>query len=72
VVDIGAVEFTLASDLDHDCGVDVADIMLVASRWRCRMGDACYGELYDLDGDGQILVVDIMQVTGCWGETCAE
>jgi len=50
--------------------VDVADIMPVASRWRCQCGDACYNLLYDLDADGDIDIVDIMLVAVHWGETC--
>jgi len=50
--------------------VDVADIMKVASRWRCRLGDKCYNETYDLDGDEDIDIVDIMLVVVRWGDTC--
>jgi protoporphyrinogen oxidase len=51
-------------------GVGVEDIMLVANRWRCRSGDGCYDEHYDLDHDGDIDIVDIMKVAVHWGETC--
>jgi hypothetical protein len=70
VADIGAVEFTCASDLDHDGGVDTADVMLVADRWRCGAGDGCYRALYDPDGDELITVVDIMGVAARWGDDC--
>jgi hypothetical protein len=70
VVDIGADEFTFVSDLDRDCDVDVADIMLVATRWHSSVGDANYNPTYDLDGDGDIDIVDIMLVAVHWGETC--
>jgi len=42
----------------------------VASRWRCQWGDGCYNLLYDLDGDGDIDIVDIMLVATHWGEHC--
>jgi hypothetical protein len=50
--------------------VDVADIMLVANCWRCRLGDGCYNEDYDLDRDDDIDIVDIMLVVKHWGERC--
>ncbi len=60
----------LEVDFDCSCIVDVADIMEVASRWRCRLGEDCYEELYDLDHDYDIDIVDIMLVVVHWGEVC--
>ena len=57
-------------DFNRDCIVDVADVMRVASRWRCRSQDACYDERYDIDHDGDIDIVDIMKVVANWGATC--
>jgi hypothetical protein len=57
-------------DFDCDCTITAADIMQVASRWGCQVGDGCYDELYDLDDDGDIDIVDIMLVAAHWGETC--
>ena len=51
-----------------NCVVDVEDIMQVASRWRCREGDGCYEAIYDLDGDGDTDIVDIMLVVARWGD----
>ncbi|MFQ6059591.1 MAG: poly-beta-1,6-N-acetyl-D-glucosamine N-deacetylase PgaB, partial [Anaerolineae bacterium] len=61
---------TLFGDLDGDGEVTVADIMQVASRWRCRCTDACYDPRYDMDGDCDIDIVDIMLVAAHWGDTC--
>ncbi len=61
---------TLPGDLDGDGDVDIGDIMLVAGRWHCNCGDACYNPLYDLDGDCDIDIVDIMLVAVNWGATC--
>ena len=66
----GYLPCKLFGDLDVNGRVNVADIMLVASKWRCRLGDDCYQERYDLDKDGDITVVDIMKVAAHWGETC--
>ena len=60
----------LIGDLDGNGRVGVADIMKVASRWRCKCWDACYDPLYDLDHDCDIDIVDIMLVAAHWGETC--
>lgn len=57
-------------DFDHDCDVDVVDIMAVAGLWNSQAGDGTYSTAYDLDGDGDIDVVDIMQVAAAWGEVC--
>jgi hypothetical protein len=68
--DVGAYEYVLVGDLDDDCDVDVADIMLVADCWNCRSEDGCYNERYDLDRDGDVDIVDIMLVVAHWGDTC--
>jgi len=59
-------------DLDGSGDVDIADIMLVASRWHTAVGDEDYEPLYDLDGNGRIDIVDIMLVAVHWGEDCTE
>jgi hypothetical protein len=62
----------LVGDLDCDCDVDVADVMMVADRWRCQLEeDECYDAHCDLDGDGDIDIVDIMKVVAHWGELCS-
>jgi len=60
----------LPGDLNCDCVVDVADIMLVASRWHSSAGDDDYDPACDLNDDGVIDIVDIMLVAVHWGETC--
>jgi hypothetical protein len=62
---------TFPEDVVPDCQVDVADIMQVASRWRCKCEDACYDPRYDFDSDCDIDIVDIMLVVKHWGETCS-
>jgi hypothetical protein len=57
-------------DIDGDGDVDIVDIMLVASRWGCRCGDACYTSACDLDGDCDIDIIDILLVAGRWGTVC--
>lgn len=65
-----AVQPGLEGDMDADCDVGIVDIMLVASRWGTRQGDANYDARYDLDSDGDIDVVDIMRVAAHWSEVC--
>jgi hypothetical protein len=61
---------SLEGDLNRNGLVDVLDVMLVANAWRCRRGEDCYAECYDVDGDDDIDVVDIMLVVMHWGESC--
>jgi len=35
--------------------------MAAAARWQCQIGDSCYDPLYDLDDNGNINILDIMQ-----------
>ena len=55
---------------DDDPKVSIGDIQPIANHWRCKCGDACYDPLYDLDGDCDIDIVDIMLVVKHWGKTC--
>ncbi len=57
-------------DLDASGGVDVGDIMQVASRWRCECGDDCYDPRRDINEDCRTDVVDIMLVATRWGAAC--
>jgi hypothetical protein len=57
-------------DFQPPPGVDIGDIMLVASRWDSQVGNELYDPTYDLDHDGDIDVVDIMRVAAHWGEMC--
>ena len=69
---IGTNTSALVGDLDGDCDVDIADIMLVATRWHAAEGDPNYVAAYDLDDNGVIDIVDIMLVAVHWGESCTE
>ena len=60
----------LFGDFDCDCAVDIADLMLVASRWHSSVGDDGYDPAFDLDDNGRIDIVDIMLVAVHWGENC--
>ena len=66
----GPITCIISGDLDCNCQVNVADIMQVANLWRCRSGDDCYDDYFDMDKDGDIDVVDIMLVVVHWGESC--
>ncbi len=57
-------------DFDRNGEVSVADIMQVASRWRCECHDDCYNPRYDVDDDGDIDIVDIMLIVILWGPAC--
>jgi len=54
-------------DFDCDGDVDAVDIMMVASRWRCKCREECYDPHFDIDKDCDIDIVDIMKVVAHWG-----
>jgi hypothetical protein len=58
------------ADVNRDCIVDVGDVQAVAGAWRCAEGDDCYRSRYDVDEDGRITVIDLMQVVAQWGWSC--
>jgi len=43
--------------------------MLVAIHWNTFVGDPDYDLIYDIDGDGDIDIMDILLVAVHWGET---
>jgi|GEM_PF-5727469 len=57
-------------DFDHSGQVDVADIQAVANHWHQHAGDPGWDVRFDVNGDGVITIVDIMQVSAAWGSTC--
>ncbi|MFQ5857372.1 MAG: LamG-like jellyroll fold domain-containing protein [Anaerolineae bacterium] len=67
IIDLSANACDLPGDLDHNCDVDIADIMLVASRWNSSVGDDDYDPAYDLNDDGEVDIVDIVLVAVHWG-----
>lgn len=65
--DVGADEYTTSlPDYNRNGCVDLGDILIIARLWSTETGDP----LYDLDGDGQITVVDVMQVANLWDPSC--
>jgi len=67
------------ADVNDDGDVDIADIMLVASRWHTSCGNPdpdgnpdtpSYEAQCDLDDDCDIDIVDIMLVAAHWGDAC--
>jgi hypothetical protein len=59
-------------DIDRNCTINVADIMIVASRLDCRCGDACYWTLADLDGDCDIDILDVIAVASRYSCHCGD
>ena len=63
----GSIVVSCFGDSNGDGGVDVLDILAMATRWHCERGEECYDALYDVDGDGEIRATDIMLVAASWG-----
>ena len=72
IINLSAGSCDLPGDLDCDCDVDIADIMLVAAHWHTSVGDVEYDPDHDLDDSGEIDIVDIMLVAVQWGDTCGQ
>jgi hypothetical protein len=62
--------FCFWMDVNCDCSVTVEDLQAVADTWRCGIGDGCYDDRHDVDADGVITVIDVMQIAAEWGWTC--
>lgn len=68
-------------DFNDDGDVTVIDIMQVAGRWGCCVGEECYVDTFDVNlvepgnycasiEDGCIDIVDVQEVAGRWGLGC--
>ncbi len=73
-ITIQGEEVFVGADISAECydfvappGINAADIMIVASRWR---DSTRYSRFYDVMPDGIINIVDIMLVAARWGESC--
>ncbi|HRI58035.1 MAG TPA: dockerin type I domain-containing protein, partial [Anaerolineae bacterium] len=53
-------------DYDGSGVVDAADVSLIAAHWATASDD----QRFDLDRDGWVTVIDVMQVAGRWQEAC--
>jgi len=51
-------------------GVGAEDVQLVAAHWREHPGHPGWDPRFDLNGDGQVTVADILRVAAAWGRTC--
>lgn len=58
-------------DVAPPAGVDAADVQAVAGNWRRRAGDLGWDPRLDLDGDGDVDILDILRVAARWGQTCS-
>ena len=51
------------ADLNCDHSVDVLDVVAIASRWNCSVGDTCFAPELDFDGDLTIGDPDVARIT---------
>lgn len=60
----------LPGDFDGDCDVDTADLGQVLARWGSQQGGPSYDPGFDLNSDGKIDLMDVMNVAASVGQTC--
>lgn len=53
-------------DVNCDGAVDIVDIQQVTARWGAAQGDPLYHPRYDLDGDDQIGLLDVVIAAAAW------
>jgi len=71
LADMGAYEFSYAhqGDLDGQCGVDMADLAVLARSWMCVEGDGGYSATSDISprpADGAVDWLDLGVISGNW------
>ncbi|HEW78650.1 MAG TPA: hypothetical protein ENH34_01600, partial [Phycisphaerales bacterium] len=64
--DMGAFEWTLASDFDHNGAVDFLDYALFGGAWRTTPADSDYDDAYDLVDNDSIDYDDLGNFTNDW------
>lgn len=62
-----AVTDAFFADVNNDGQVNITDIQFVSGRFGCVFPDACYEQVYDLDDDLDIDILDVQIVACYWG-----
>ncbi|HDZ68927.1 MAG TPA: hypothetical protein ENH43_00705 [Phycisphaerales bacterium] len=64
--DMGAFEWTLAADFDHNGAVDFLDYAIFGGAWRTTSADSDYDDAYDLVDNNSIDYDDLGSFTNDW------
>jgi len=64
----GTIAVTIRGDLNNDCVVDIADVVLVTAVYRSKRGDPEFRPNSDVIEDGVIDVADVVAVTAHYRE----
>ena len=70
LTDFGMWGSPLIGDVNGDCSVDVADLALLAARWKITPGDPGWQDAYDFDNDDVLTVIDLMSLQAHWNQVC--
>jgi len=63
--------FSQCFDQNSDGLVTLEDIRIISSGWPCQLGNACYLSTYDVDSNGIVNLLDILEVgQGYWTQAC--
>jgi len=67
---VKAARCAVEGDLNLNGMIDLGDAQVQIAGWGSRAGDGVYRRIWDVDGDGDVDVVDIELVMSHWGESC--
>lgn len=70
VMDAVTLNFPTCPNFVSPATVGVEDIQATAALWREQSGDKGWEDRFDLDGDGDVDMVDLMWVAWAWGMAC--